>query len=106
MTTDPAHWPCVHVTRAGVTLDLLVAPNAKRTQAMGLHDGALRVRLAAAPVDGAANEALLRWVAAELQLPRQAVTLLRGETSKRKVLVLDVAADVVLGWLARVNAAP
>ena len=102
MPVDPAPWPCLHVTRSGVTLDVLVAPNAKRTQAMGLHDGALRIRLAAAPVEGAANDALLRWVAGELQLPRQAVTLLRGDTSRRKVLAIDVAAEAAAQWLSSV----
>jgi len=86
----------------GCLLDVLVAPNAKRTACMGLHGDALRVRLAAPPVDGAANEALLKWVAAELGVARNAVTLLRGDTSKRKQLALDVPAAVVAAWLGRV----
>ena len=81
---------------------MLVAPNAKRTACMGLHGDALRVRLAAPPVDGAANEALLKWVAAELGVARSAVTLQRGDTSKRKQLALDVSAATVAAWLGRV----
>ena len=95
-------WPCLHTTHAGCLLDVLVAPNAKRTACMGLHGDALRVRLAAPPVDGAANEALLKWVAAELDVARNAVTLLRGDTSKRKQLALDVPAATVAAWLGRV----
>lgn len=79
-----------------------MAPNAKRTQCMGLHGTALRVRLAAPPVDGAANEALQRWLADQLDLPRQAVSLLRGETSKHKQLAVDLPAERVAAWLARV----
>jgi uncharacterized protein YggU (UPF0235/DUF167 family) len=67
---------------------------------MGLHDGAVRIRLAAAPVDGAANEALLRWLAGELGLARQAVALVRGESSKRKQVGLDVLPEAVVRWLA------
>jgi uncharacterized protein (TIGR00251 family) len=102
MNETPPDWPCLHATRMGCLLDVLVAPNAKRTACMGLHGDALRVRLAAPPVDGAANEALLKWVAAELGVARNAVTLLRGDTSKRKQLALDVPAAVVAAWLGRV----
>ena len=90
-------------------LDVLVAPNAKRTVCMGLHDGVLRIRLAAPPVDGAANEALLRWVADQLGLPRSAVALARGATSKRKQLAIGAAFDRAEAWLATLlkdNAAP
>jgi len=81
--------PCL--TRHGERLWLTVSvvPNAKRSGADGLHDGALRVRLAAPPVDGKANEALIAWVAEALGLPRRAVSLVRGQTSRRKWLVLD-----------------
>lgn len=93
--------PCLHATRDGSSLlDVLVAPNAKRTACMGLHDGALRVRLAAPPVDGAANDALLRWVATELGVARGAVVLARGDTSKRKQLAIDASPERVGAWLA------
>jgi uncharacterized protein (TIGR00251 family) len=92
--------PCLHATRDGSSLlDVLVAPNAKRTACMGLHDGALRIRLAAAPVDGAANEALLRWVAAELGVARGAVSLARGDTSKRKQVAIGLPLARVEAWL-------
>lgn len=81
--------PCL--TRHGERLWLAVSvvPNAKRSGADGLHDGALRVRLAAPPVDGKANEALIEWVAESLGLPRRAVSLVRGQTSRRKWLALE-----------------
>lgn len=81
--------PCL--TRHGECLWLAVSvvPNAKRSGADGLHDGALRVRLAAPPVDGKANEALIAWVAESLGLPRRAVSLVRGQSSRRKWLALE-----------------
>jgi uncharacterized protein YggU (UPF0235/DUF167 family) len=54
-----------------------------------LADGALRIRLAAAPVDGAANAALLRFLADALDVPRSRLTIVSGEASRRKRIVLE-----------------
>ncbi|MGD9831779.1 MAG: DUF167 domain-containing protein [Piscinibacter sp.] len=83
-------------------LAVSVVPNAKRTGADGLHDGALRVRLAAPPVDGKANETLVAWLAGELGVPRRRVELVRGQTARRKWLALDVGQAEVIAWLGRV----
>lgn len=100
-------WPCLSTRGAraphgpGYTrLELSVVPNAKRTALDGLHDGALRVRLAAPPVDGKANEALLRWLADELGLPRRAVVLLRGAGARRKAVEIDAPLEQLVAWLA------
>jgi hypothetical protein len=103
-----AAWPCLHLIapsgpgKAGAcTLDISVSPNAKRTELVGWHDGALRVRLAAAPVEGAANIALHRWLADELSIPRASITLIRGDTSRRKQWRIDQDPTLVTQWLAR-----
>lgn len=70
----------------GVRLQLHVQPRASRTEATGRHGDALKVRLAAPPVDGAANEALARWLAAALKVPESSITLVRGTSSRRKVM--------------------
>jgi uncharacterized protein (TIGR00251 family) len=67
----------------------MATPRASRTQIDGLHDGALRVRLAAPPVDGAANEALRRFIADRLGLPIADVTLAHGQSSRRKLIDVD-----------------
>lgn len=104
---SPPAWPCLRVdTKAGQTrvqLDTSVSPNAKRTEVVGWHDGALRIRLAAPPVDGAANEALRKWLAQELGLPQARVTLLRGASGRRKQWLLDASAEQVHTWLAAQN---
>lgn len=103
MSAAPASgWPCLSADGAGCRLDVSVSPNAKRTAADGLHDGALRVRLAAPPVDGKANARLLAWLADELGCAKRAVTLLRGETARRKQLQIALPEAVVAAWLARV----
>lgn len=84
---------CAKLTRRGLELDFSVIPNAKRTEVVGLHDGALRVRLQAPPVDGKANEALLRWLAERLGVGRASVQLLRGQASRRKTVLVQTDAD-------------
>ena len=64
-------------------------PGAKRTEAAGRHGDALRVRLAAPPVDGKANAALIDWAAHAFALPRKQVSLLHGASSRHKVLALQ-----------------
>jgi len=94
--------PCLSVRGDGVLLALSVMPNAKRTAVDGLHDGALRVRLAAPPIEGRANEALIAWLAKSLGVPKRDVELLRGESSRRKQLVVAVSYDDAARWLAEV----
>jgi len=93
-------WPCLSRHGTALWLAVSVQPNAKRTSADALHDGALRVRLGAPPVDGRANQLLVEWLADELGLPRRAVQLVRGETSRRKWLSIDAPAERIGAWLA------
>jgi len=97
--SDRPVWPCVAPRGAGCTLAVAVVPNARRTGADGLHDGALRVRLAAPPVDGRANQALTEWLADELGLPKRAVRVLRGPTGRRKQLEIDAPPQAVMQWM-------
>ena len=85
---------------------MAASPNARRTAAEGLHDGCLRLRLAAPPVDCKANEVLMAWLADELHLGRRSVTLLRGETSRRKTVVLDTPPGRVAEWLQALIGSP
>jgi uncharacterized protein (TIGR00251 family) len=74
-----------------ITLTLHIQPGAKKTEFAGLHGDALKIRLAAPPVDGKANEALVKFVAETLKLPKSAVNLKSGQTSRRKVLEVQGA---------------
>ena len=73
-------------------LSLHVQPGASRTEVTGLHGDALRIRLAAPPVDGKANAELARFLADAFGVPQRQVTLVRGETSRRKVVRIDAPA--------------
>lgn len=77
-------------------LTLHIQPGAKKTEVCGLHGDALKIRLAAPPVDGKANAALLAFVADRLDLPKSSVSLKSGQTSRRKVVeVAEPPADAV-----------
>jgi uncharacterized protein (TIGR00251 family) len=79
-------WCCV--VPGGVRLAVQIAANAKKTEIMGVFDGMLKIRLQAQPIEGKANEALIRYLAQALGVSRGAVTLTHGQTSKRKLLVV------------------
>lgn len=67
-----------------ITFEVRVVPRASQTVAAGAHGGALKVRVAAPPVDGAANEELTRFLAREFGLPARAVEIVSGHASKTK----------------------
>nr|WP_315261941.1 DUF167 domain-containing protein [uncultured Limnohabitans sp.] len=102
MTLPPTTYLRPEKTGA-VIVNIHVIPNASRTQADGEHDGALRVRLHAPPVDGKANLALTAWLADTLGIAKREVELIRGQTSKRKQLRVSAAACAKAQWLALAN---
>jgi uncharacterized protein len=70
----------------GVRLAVQIQPNAKKTEVVGVLDDALKIKLAAQPIEGKANEALVKWLAGALGVSRSAVTLTHGQTNKKKLL--------------------
>jgi len=70
----------------GVALELLVQPRASRTRVVGEHDGRLKVQLAAPPVDGEANLALIAFLAEALGVRRADVAIARGDAGRRKTV--------------------
>jgi uncharacterized protein (TIGR00251 family) len=69
-----------------VVLALHVQPGARRTEVAGLHGAALKIRLAAPPVEGKANEALRAFLADAFGVPLRRVAIVRGEASREKVV--------------------
>lgn len=81
---------------AGVVLSLHVQPGAKRTEVVGLHGEALKLRLAAPPVEGRANERLIEYLAETLGVAKQRVTLVSGQSSRgKRIAVAGVTAAEV-----------
>ncbi|HEX9166317.1 MAG TPA: DUF167 domain-containing protein [Gemmatimonadales bacterium] len=73
----------------GVLVRVHVQPRASRTEVVGRHGDAIKIRLKAPPVDGAANEELLRFLAERLGTAGAAVTLIRGATSRAKTVAIS-----------------
>ncbi|OGS91900.1 MAG: YggU family protein [Gallionellales bacterium GWA2_59_43] len=71
-----------------LTLTLHIQPGAKRSELAGLHGEALKIRLAAPPVEGRANEALLKFIAKLFDVPVRQVELKQGEQSRHKVVAI------------------
>lgn len=59
-------------------------PGAKNTEVQGLHDGRIKIRLAAPPVDGKANSALIAWLSKRIRLPQHSIELVGGELNRHK----------------------
>lgn len=72
-----------------LTLTLHIQPGAKRTEVAGLHGEALKIRLAAPPIEGRANEALLRFIADTFGVPVRSVELKQGGQSRHKVVAVS-----------------
>jgi uncharacterized protein (TIGR00251 family) len=78
-----------------LVLRVQVVPRASRSAVVGEHNGLLRVRIAAPPVDGAANEELVRLLARKFEVPRSAVTIVAGQSARTKqVRITDVKRDL------------
>lgn len=69
-----------------VVLTIRVAPRASKDEIAGLHGDALKVRLCAPPVEGKANEALVRFLAKTLDIPARSVELVSGATGRNKLV--------------------
>ncbi len=78
-----------HPTCQGYLLKLHVVPGARQTAVAGLHGERIKIKVAAPPEKGRANEALLEFLARALKVPRQAVHLTSGATSRAKVVAID-----------------
>jgi hypothetical protein len=83
----PPLWFRVH--DGVLTVTLHVQPGAKRTEIVGLHGDALKIKLAAPPVEGKANEALLRYIAERFGVPLRNVELKQGGQSRHKVVAVS-----------------
>lgn len=90
-------------SRDAIIFKVQVVPRASRSEIVGEHNGALRIRVAAAPVDGAANEAVIRTLALAFKVSRRAVQITAGQTSKLKHVRVTGGAPEALAALTLVT---
>lgn len=85
-------------------IHVYVQPRASKTAVVGMHDGCVKIRLAAPPVDGAANAALVEFVAEQVGVAKSRVRITAGLTSRRKTVEVDgVTAEQLAGALSVSN---
>ena len=88
-------------TETGAEFDVRVIPRAKTSAIAGIRDDAFLVRLAAPPVDGAANDALLRFLAATFGVPQRSVRIISGERHRRKRVAITGVTAANAGAILR-----
>ena len=69
-------------------LKLRIVPNARRSEVVGAHGDAIKVKVQAPPVDGKANEALCEFLAEQLQIPARSIEIVGGEKSRDKMVAI------------------
>jgi uncharacterized protein len=74
-----------------IRLNIQVMPNARRSEVVGVFDGHLKIRLQAQPIEGKANDALIRYLADALHVPKSAIKITHGHTGKRKIVEIDAS---------------
>ena len=87
----------VQDTKAGAVLSVYIQPKASATECVGIYGDAIKIRVAAPPVDGAANDELIRFLARQLSIPTASVRIHSGASGRHKhVLVKGATAQLVL----------
>lgn len=92
--------PAVTARNGGAVLSCHVQPNASKTAVAGMYGDELKITLKTPPVDGKANQELCRYFSELLELPRSSVTLISGQTSRRKRISLPVDPEILLRKLS------
>lgn len=72
-----------------------VIPNASKTELIGYVEGAWKIRLAAPPVEGRANEELVRFLSALLDIPKTSIEIAKGSASKTKMVRVPLSEEIV-----------
>jgi len=77
----------------GVVFKVHIQPKASKNAIVGLHDDALKIRLTAPPVDGAANKMCVQFLAKELGVSKSAIKIVAGQTSRNKHISINLPTD-------------
>lgn len=93
----------IETVKGGVRLHLFIQPKSSKNEVVGSHNGLLKIKITAPPVDGKANECLIEFLSDVFDIPKRDITIIRGETGRNKTVELSgVTAQVaqeVLGLI-------
>jgi uncharacterized protein (TIGR00251 family) len=73
-----------------------ITPNAKKSEVIGVLGDALKIKLQAQPIEGKANEALVKFLASQLKVPKSAIVIAHGDTNRRKTIEINAELTVEL----------
>jgi uncharacterized protein len=87
-------------TEEGVIVSLYVLPNAPKSEIIGEYNNSLKIKIQSPPVDGKANEEIVRFFSKKLEISKSKIALLKGDKSKlKKLLVKDISIDKIKSML-------
>ncbi len=84
-------------------IKIYVQPGAKKNEIVGLFGEELKIKLQSPPIEGKANEALLKYLSQQLELPRSQITLKTGQTSRHKVVEIKHSPTQLDALLKKIN---
>lgn len=87
----------------GVRFDVLAKPKASRNAVMGVHDGALKIAITAAPEKGKANKAIINMISKLLKIPKNSIKIVSGETTSRKKIEINGVSPGLINKLVKEN---
>jgi len=91
----------IRETTEGILLPIRVVPRASKNEIQGVYNNALKIRLQAPPVEGKANQALIRFLSNVLNIPRAQLSIASGETGRDKmILIKGTAKNALMGKLS------
>jgi uncharacterized protein (TIGR00251 family) len=90
-------------TNNGVLVQIHIQPNAKKSEISGLHGESLKIRIHSPPVDGEANEALLKFLSQTIGTALHNITLLRGQKSRQKQVLIKEKSFTEIAAALNVN---
>lgn len=84
----------------GATLSLYIQPGASKSVLSGEHDGRLKIKIKARPVDGEANENLIEFLSEVLKITKAKIHLISGESSRQKVVLVELSPKEVVSFIS------
>ncbi|KYG67674.1 DUF167 family protein [Bdellovibrio bacteriovorus] len=78
----------LEIIKGGVRLHLFIQPKSSKNEVVGPHNGELKIKITAPPVDGKANEALIEFLSDYFDIPKRQVVLVKGDTGRHKTVDL------------------
>ena len=91
---SPDNCSCIKQTLDGTVLNIYVQPKSSKNMISGLHNNALKIKVMAPPVDGAANKMCIKYLSKVLGIPKSSLSIISGESSRLKKILIDNIIEI------------